>query len=483
MIDAHVPGGAAAPPLVVDLDGTLTPTDTLAEATIRLLKQRPWLVLHILVWMALGRAQFKERVAARFSLSASSIPWREDFLAWLHTERAAGRTLILATAAHRSIADAVAAKLGIFSSVLATDAGHNLKGSNKLAAIHAQVGERFSYAGDSSADLPVWRGAASAVLVGTSATVAKAAAGVTRIEAQFANPPRGLRVWARAMRVHQWVKNLLIFVPLLTSFAFTDLQASGRALVAFVAFSLAASATYIFNDLWDLDSDRQHARKRTRAFASVDLPISHGVAAAGVLLVVAFALAAALSPAMALVLLVYVVLTTFYSLVLKHYVIVDVLMLALLYTLRVMTGSVATGIVVTPWLLAFSVFTFFGLALVKRCAELVSLERAGKEGAKGRDYQVGDLVVLWPLGVGASLCAVVVFGLYIGSPEAQVHYQNSGPLWLAGVGLIYWVARLWIKTARGEMHDDPIVFAIRDFGSRITIAAMLGLVVLGHFFG
>ncbi len=484
MITANVSGGPSAAPLVVDLDGTLTPTDTLAEATIRLLKQRPWLVLNVLVWLFLGRAQFKERVASRFSLSVHSIPWREDFLGWLRAERESGRRLILATAAHRSIADAVAAHLGIFSSVLATDAGgHNLKGANKLAAIRAQVGERFSYAGDSSADLAVWRGAETAVLVGVSPQLARAAAAATRVEITFANPPRGLRVWVRALRVHQWVKNVLIFVPLLTSFAFFDLQASGRGLLAFIAFSLAASATYIFNDLWDLDSDRQHARKRARPFASVSLPISRGVAVAGLLLLVAFAVAVALSPAMALVLLVYVVLTTVYSLVLKHYVIVDVLMLALLYTLRVISGSVATGIAVTPWLLAFSVFTFFGLALVKRCAELVSLERAGKEGAKGRDYQVGDLAVLWPLGVGASLCAVVVFGLYIGSPEAQVHYRNSAPLWLAGVGLIYWVARLWIKTARGEMHDDPIVFAIRDFGSRVTIVAMLGLVIAGHFFG
>lgn len=482
MDTAGVQSGHHAPPLVVDLDGTLTPTDTLAEATVRLLKQKPWLLLHVLAWLVLGRAQFKERVAEHYRLSADAIPWREDFLRWLRAEREAGRTLILATAAHRSIAHAVAEHLGLFSSVLATDAGHNLKGANKLAAIRAQVGERFSYAGDSRADLSVWRGAETAVLVGASAQLARQAAGVTRVEAQFDNPGVGLRTWARALRVHQWIKNLLIFVPLFTAFAFLDLSASCRTLVAFLAFSLAASATYVFNDLWDLDSDRAHPRKRERPFASGAIAISKGIAVAGVLLVLAFGLAITLSPAMALVLLAYVVLTTFYSLVLKHYVIIDVLMLALLYTVRVMAGSVATGIVVSSWLLAFSVFTFFGLALIKRCAELVSMGRSGKSGAKGRDYQVGDLVVLWPLGVAASLCAVVVFGLYIGSAEAESQYRNTAPLWLAGVGLLYWVARLWVKTARGEMHDDPIVFAIRDFGSRVTIALMLVLVVLGHFF-
>lgn len=477
------PAAHPAPPLVVDLDGTLTPTDTLAESTVLLLRRRPWLVLHVLFWLLLGRAQFKARVASQVQLTARQLPWRQDFVDWLQAQRDGGRTLVLATAAHRSIADGIATHLGLFSSVLATEAGHNLKGANKLAAITALVGPRFSYAGDSRADLAIWRGAHSAVLVGASDGLARQAAQLTQVEATFPNPPRDLRLWARALRVHQWVKNLLIFVPLFTSFSIMELALSGRALVAFVAFSLAASATYVFNDLWDLDSDRQHPRKRARPFASGALPIAQGVAVALVLLAVALLLAAWLSWKMALVLAGYVVLTTGYSLALKHYVLLDVLMLALLYTLRVLTGSVATGVAVTQWLLAFSVFTFFSLALVKRCAELVSLSAQGKAEAKGRDYRVSDLVVLWPLGVGAGLCAVVVLGLYIGTPEAEQRYRNTDPLWLAGVCLIYWFARLWIKTARGEMHDDPIVFALRDFGSRLTVLAMVALVVLAHFYG
>jgi 4-hydroxybenzoate polyprenyltransferase/phosphoserine phosphatase len=469
------------PPLVVDLDGTLTPTDTLAEAVVRMLRARPWLVLHLLVWLLAGRAGFKARVAALHRLNVASLPWRQDFLDWLRMQRDQGRPLVLATAAHRTVADDVAAHLGLFTQVLASDVSHNLKGSNKLAAITSEVGPRFSYAGDSSADLPIWQAAESAVLVGASPVVARRAAAMTGIEMQFERPPAGLRVWLRAARMHQWVKNLLIFVPLFTSFQFMDPQALWKAVLAFVALSLAASGTYILNDLWDLDSDRQHARKRLRPFASGAIPIARGVFAALLLMTVAVAVGAALSAAMAGAVVLYIVLTTLYSLMLKHYVIIDVLMLALLYTLRLLVGSVATGIVVTPWLLAFSVFLFFSLALVKRCAELVALGRAGASGAKGRDYQVSDLAVLWPLGVGAGLCAVVVFGLYIGSSDAQSQYRNAAGLWLAGVGLIYWVARLWVKTARGEMHDDPIVFALRDFGSRVTILTMLGLVLAAHF--
>lgn len=472
---------ATSLPLVVDLDGTLTPTDTLVESIFSLLKKNPLNLFIIFFWLFTGRAEFKRRIASKSGFSVTNLPWREDFLSWLRAQHDNGRTLILATAAHRSIAQDVACHIGIFSQVISTGNGENLKGTAKLEEIRKYVGSRFSYAGDSAADLPIWRAAETAILVNTSNAVHREVHGSGKIEIEFSNQRAGFRLWTRAVRVHQWLKNLLLFVPLLAAFALNDVEKISSALIAFVSFSLAASATYIFNDLWDLESDRKHARKRYRPFASAQIPILHGVAVALTLLTIALASACFVSFAFVGMVMAYIVLTTLYSWALKHYVLIDVLMLALLYTFRVLAGSVATQIPTTQWLLAFSIFMFFGLALVKRCAELKSLQLAEKNATEGRDYQVQDLVVLWPLGIGASLCSIVVFGLYIGTPTATSAYRHSDLLWLVGVGLLYWNARLWIKTARGEMHDDPIVFTVRDFGSRVTLLTMVGLILAARF--
>jgi 4-hydroxybenzoate polyprenyltransferase len=251
--------------------------------------------------------------------------------------------------------------------------------------------------------------------------------------------------------------------------------------VAFLAFSLAASATYVVNDLLDLENDRAHPSKRHRPFASAQIPILRGLAVAGGLLVVALSLAAAVSQSFLLMLIFYLVLTSTYSWVVKEYVLIDVLMLSLLYTLRILAGSVAVGITTSSWLLAFSVFVFLSLALVKRCSELVAFGQSGRDAARGRDYRVTDLVVLWPLGVGAGLCSVVVFGIFISTVQTRANYASPELLWLVAIALIYWLGRLWIKSARGEMNDDPLVFTIRDFGSRLTIVAMIITTLAAHF--
>lgn len=468
-------------PLIVDLDGTLTPTDTLIESVIRLVKHNPWDVLKLPFWVLSGRSVFKSNVVSRVGFSAENLPYRQPFVDYLRSEKGKGRRIILATAAHRSIAESVAVQLGLFDSVLASDEKRNLKGKAKLEAIRETVGERFVYAGDSAADLPIWEAAEAAVLVGTSVRVAKAARRNTPIEREFPRiNPSGI-VWLRALRVHQWLKNLLLFVPLLTTFSFFDASKLATTIVAFFAFSLAASATYVVNDLWDIENDRSHPRKRNRPFANASITIPTGITVAAGALIVALMLAAFISNGFLLMLLLYITLTSAYSWVLKEYVLIDVLTLSLLYTLRILAGAVAIGALTSSWLLAFSVFIFFSLALVKRCSELVSLGQLGGEAARGRDYRVTDLIVLWPLGIGAALCAVVVFGLFISAAETQARYVSAQLLWFVAIGLIYWLARLWIKTARGEMHDDPLVFALKDSGSRMTILAMILATLVAHF--
>jgi 4-hydroxybenzoate polyprenyltransferase len=479
---AHYATSTSTVPLVVDLDGTLTPTDTLVESALLLARQSPLTLVKLPFWLLRGRESMKSEIARRVTINPDELPYREDLLDYLRQERSKGRELVLATAAHRSIAEGVAGHLGLFDRVLATDETRNLKGANKLAAIREEVGTEFAYAGDSAADLPVWEGAQAAVLVGASNAVARTVRARHPVEREFAQPAPGLAVWRKALRMHQWAKNLLLFVPLLTAFSFLPGDLARMAL-AFLCFSLAASATYIANDLWDLGNDRKHPRKRLRPFASGALPITAGVAAAVLLLGTSFALAFLVKPAFAAMLLAYVVLTTAYSWSLKERVLVDVLVLSLLYTMRIVTGSVAVGIHTSSWLLAFSLFLFLSLALVKRCSELQLLQARGQASAHGRDYRVADLVVLWPMGLASALCAVVVLGLFINAPETQERYASPALLWGLVALMIYWLGRLWIKTARGEMDDDPVLYALKDRGSRYVVVAMVGVALCAYFSG
>ncbi|AOR70198.1 4-hydroxybenzoate polyprenyltransferase [Burkholderia stabilis] len=468
-------------PLVVDLDGTLTPSDTLMESVIRVVRHKPSNLLRLPFWLAGGRASFKARVAEHADFRAETLPYREPLVDYLAHERRSGRKIMLATAAHRSIAERVNAHLGLFDLVIATRDETNLKGETKLVGIREQVGNDFVYAGDSKADLPVWAGAKGAILAGVAPGIAADVRSRIPVEREFSNPRANVTTWCKALRVHQWLKNLLLFVPLLTAFAFFDTDKVATLALAFLAMSLGASATYIANDLWDLDNDRRHPRKRNRAFASGTLSIAKGLRCAVLLLVLAFALAFAVSPAFAGMFALYLVLTTAYSWRLKSIVLLDVLVLSLLYTYRIVAGAVAAEITVSRWLLAFSVFAFLSLALVKRCSELVLLRQSDKGASAGRDYRVGDLEVLWPFGIGASLAAVVVFGLFINAPETTARYAIPHLLWFVQIGLIYLFGRLWITTVRGAMHDDPIVHILENRGSFSMLCVMVAIVLAAHF--
>ncbi|WP_436968140.1 UbiA family prenyltransferase [Burkholderia gladioli] len=468
-------------PLVVDLDGTLTTTDTLMESVIRAIKRKPGTLLRMPLWLAGGRASFKAKVAEHADFQADALPYRESLIAYLAHERESGRKIVLATAAHRSIAERVSRHLGLFDLVISTCGETNLKGETKLAGIREQVGSDFIYAGDSKADLPVWAGAHGAILAGVTPGVAANVRGRIPIEQEFRNAGADISTWCKALRVHQWLKNLLLFVPLLTAFAFFDTDRIATVALAFLSMSLGASATYIGNDLWDLDSDRRHPRKRNRPFASGALSIAEGLGCATLLLVLAFALAFAVSRAFAGMFVLYLLITTAYSWRFKSIVLLDVLVLSLLYTYRIVAGAVAAQITVSRWLLAFSVFAFLSLALVKRCSELVLLRQSDRRASAGRDYRVSDLEVLWPFGIGASLAAVVVFGLFINAPETAARYAVPHLLWFVQIGLIYLFGRLWITTVRGAMHDDPIVHILENRGSFGTLCAMVAMVLAAHF--
>jgi 4-hydroxybenzoate polyprenyltransferase len=319
----------------------------------------------------------------------------------------------------------------------------------------------FDYVGDARADLPVWAAARHAIVVGGPRLV-RAAGQVARVERVFAPPPRAPALW-RALRLHQWAKNLLLFLPLLAAHQVgngAQLLAAG---LAFLAFGLTASAVYLLNDLLDLSADRRHPSKCRRPFAAGTLPLAWGLLLAPLLLLGAAAISGLWLPApFGAVLVGYFLLTSAYSFALKRLPILDVMTLAALYTLRVIAGAAAVAIWPSFWLLAFSLFLFLSLALVKRYAELDGLQARGELTAAGRGWQVADLPLIGGLGAASGMAAVLVLALYIDSEPARRLYQLPEALWLLTPLLLYWVSRLWFKTHRGEMHDDPVVFALRD---------------------
>lgn len=467
-------------PLVVDLDGTLTPADTLWEGLVRLIKGRPRFLFLLPLWLWRGRAYFKARVWQHTTWTGQGLPLHVELHAYLIEQRRQGRRLVLATAANQGLAQEIADGLGLFDEVIGSDESSNLKGNAKLDAIRTRVGEQFSYAGGSSADAAAWQGAARAIFVGDVERLRRLCP-KSDVEAEFPAAKADWRTWLRTIRVHQWLKNVLVFVPLLTSFSLLNLHRLALAAIAFGAFSLCASATYIVNDLWDLDNDRAHPRKSKRPIASCEIPIAAALAVSASLLLSGFGLAMAASGRLAALMAVYLVLTSAYSWLLKRFVVADVLTLACLYSIRILAGAVAIDVPLSSWLLAFSVFLFFSLALVKRCAELVSLAETSIKGAAGRNYNIADLHVLWPTGIGAGMASVVVFGLFINSPETQAQYAAPHVMWLVALILLYWLLRLWIKTGRGEMHDDPLIFSLRDLNSRTSMMLILIFSLIARF--
>ena len=458
-------------PLCVDCDGTLIKTDLLHEGVLLLVKQSPMSLLMLPLWLLRGKAHLKQRIAERVRFNWPTLPYSPRVLEIIAEARAQRRTVVLATASPRVWADAIAAHVGLFDRVVATEGERNMSGAAKAASLCESYGLRgFDYIGNSRSDLPVWAQARSAIVVSSSASLVREARGASTVDEVVPAKRAGLLTYVKMIRAHQWLKNLLVGVPMASAHLLESTDSVVKALIAFFAFSLCASAVYLMNDLLDLDSDRQHIRKRNRPLAAGSIPVHHAVLMAPVLLIASVALSRALPPAFLLVLSGYFVMTLAYSLRLKRQVIVDVLMLAALYTTRIIAGAVATSVTLSFWLLAFSMFLFLSLAIVKRYSEMRVTLGQSKETAAGRGYAVSDLPVLLSLGVSAGMAAVLVLALYINDIETRRLYPNTVWLWLVAPLILYWVSRAWMKTHRGEIDDDPVVFAVRDWQSLLTVA-------------
>lgn len=464
--------------LCIDLDGTFSRTDTLVELLLLLAKQNPLSLLLAPFWLLKGKAWFKAEVARRTVFDPAMLSYNEALVGWLKAERAAGRRIVLASGADARVADAVAHHHGFFEGIVASDGKCNITGPAKAEALRDRFG-RFDYVGNAKVDLPVWAAAERAILSTNSRAAARALSRHVNF-AQVFEPGEQARprivTWLSALRVHQWVKNTLMFVPLVLAHELFNLEKLTTLVLAFVAFNLCASSVYLANDLLDLGADRKHPSKRLRPFAAGELPLEHGLVAIPLLLVLSFTIAIQASMAFTAVLGFYYLLTLAYSLDLKRRELIDVFTLASLYTLRIIAGAAAASVAISPWLLGFSIFIFLSLGIVKRVAELGSGRARGVTLLAGRGYQLDDLAMLQILGVAAGYASVVVLALYVSAPDSRALYPHHRLLWLFAPLVLYWISRIWLVTHRGEMHDDPIVFAMRDSQSRII--ALLAAFVL-----
>lgn len=457
-------------PLCVDLDGTLVATDTIAESVLGLLKTAPWKLFGALAALLHGRPRLKRYLVEHSPVDPVTLPYRGEVLNEMRRAREDGRQVLLVTASDQATADAVAAHVGLFDEAIGSDGASNLKAGRKAELLVSRFGRGgFQYVGDSPADLPIWKAANEAIMVCPSRRTQRRAEQLVPEVTVLSERPKKWKAALKELRPHQWAKNVLLFVPLYFAHQYNDPRLVFTATMAFLSFSFSASSIYVLNDLVDLPSDRQHRSKRERPLAAGTLSIPEGMVLCVASLGLSMALASLwVSPIFVLVLLGYVALTTAYSFVLKQRMIVDVLTLASLFTYRVMAGGVAVDVSLSPWLLAFSIFFFTSLAFVKRYSELIQIKSDQDQSLKGRNYVPADIPIIASVGPAAGLLAVLVFALYIYSPATVVYYTRPEALWGICLILVYWITRIWFLAARDQMHDDPVLFALKD---RISLVA------------
>ena len=465
--------------LVVDLDGTLLRSDMLFESFCASLSQDWRTPFYATRALSNGRSALKRELAAQAAIDVATLPYNEEVIAYVQQWRDNGGRSALVTASDQTYAELIGAQLGIFDEVHGSDGKTNLKGTEKSKLLVQRFGAQgFDYIGDSKADLEVWQHARKAITINLSAPLRREVDKLSASVEHLTTASGAARDYVRALRPHQWLKNILVFVPMLAAHQI-NLETFFQSTMGFLAFCMIASAVYVLNDLLDLKADRAHPRKCRRPFAAGQIPIAHGLALFFGLILLGVLLTLPLNGGFALTMMGYFSLTTAYSLSLKRRVIIDIITLAGLYTLRLLAGAMATGIPLSIWLMAFSVFIFFSLASVKRQAELVSAAARGQLAPTGRGYHVEDLPVISMMAIGSGFVAVLVLMLYVNSPEVQKLY--SSPVTLMGICamMLYWISRLAMLTHRGHMHDDPVVFTAKDRISQVCILIMGVFAYLG----
>jgi len=470
-------------PLCVDLDGTLILADLSTESLLKTVRNAPWVLPLLPLWLLRGKNCLKDKLSRITDLDASCLPYDSRVVDLVRQARRDGRRTILVTGSHQKYAEAVNVHLEAFDEIVATDESRNLTGRTKATYLHERFGRGgFEYVANGSVDLHVWEHAGAAVTVNAPRRVVQKVRQSGRPHTDLPGRRPSLKVWLKAIRIHQWAKNLLLFVPLFMAHRALEPALLVAIFIGFLSFGFCASSAYILNDLFDLESDRFHRHKRNRPFAAGALSAQAGILCAILFLGTGILLALILPVAFQLTLAAYIATTLLYSFHLKGITSLDVMLLAGLYTLRVIAGTYAAGLDLSFWLLAFSMFMFLCLALVKRVAELVDLRdresSVGISKIRGREYNVQDISILQTMGATSGYLSVLVLALYINSAEVVDLYKSPELLWLIAPLLLLWVTRLWVVTTRGYMNEDPIFFAIKDPETWIT-AILTGSILVG----
>lgn len=464
--------------LAVDLDGTLTWTDTLYESILALGRNNPLSLFFLPFWLIKGLAFFKFKVAENSELDVTTLPYNMPLIDWLKSERANGKNIVLCTASNKLIAEAVSKHLRLFDDVIASDENTNLKSVNKRRALEDEYGEKgYIYAGNSSADIKVWAGSYKAIVVNATSKIQTKATQVADVSQIFPSETVKFSDLIKALRVHQWVKNMLLFIPFLAAHQYLNVQSLTALALSFISFSLCASSIYIINDLLDLESDRRHLRKRYRPFASAKLSIGLGIAIVPLLVGASFGLGILINKEFLTILMLYFILASAYSLMLKKLLLVDCVTLAILFTARIIAGGAAVLVTPSFWLITFSIFIFLSLAFVKRFAELKIQTQGRNNIIHGRGYQVSDMPLIQTLGISSGYLSVLVMSLYMNSKDVINLYAQPKVIWLALPILLFWISWIWLKASRDEMDDDPIIFAIKDKVS-LSAGGLIALVFL-----
>jgi 4-hydroxybenzoate polyprenyltransferase len=450
--------------IVVDLDGTLILTDTFLASLLEGLR---------------GRAECKRKVSALVQLDVTVLPYNDSLISYLRKQRVAGRKIILATGAYASIANEVARHLGIFDAVLATEGNTNLTGVRKLRAVRERIGKaRFSYAGNSRADMTVWRGSDAAIVVDSPQSRSqKLRDGGLPIELELPKAHVSLGTLLRCLRPHQWSKNVLVFLPLLLAHHIWDLRALRLTAIGFIALSLIASTLYVVNDLLDLQADRLHPRKRNRPLASGVLSLSSAFVLICVLAVAASTASTFLPSAARWLLVGYAIGVLAYSTMFKRVLFLDIVSLALFYSVRVLYGGAVSGIPLSIWTLACSLFLFTSLAAIKRLTELRRVSSHSARTEEYRGYSEADITPIVSLASASGYVSVLVLALYINSSDVVLLYKHRQGLWLLCPLLILWISRMCLFANRGSLDDDPVAFALKDRATWI-IGIICAIVVL-----
>lgn len=467
-------------PLCVDLDGTVIATDSLAESLLVIIKINPLLLLLLPYWVLRGKYYLKSQLEINSKITPEKLPYRSKFLEYVKDEKAKGRKIVLATASMPSIANKIADYLDIFDEVLASENNINLRAENKADALVKRYGEKgFDYAGDSKADIPVWKHADKAILVHPKKSVLRKARKAGNVHLVFTHNYSKFLALVKEIRVYQWVKNILLFLPMLLAHEIFNFRLIKDTSISFIAFSLMASFVYVLNDLLDVEADRIHPTKRNRPIASGKISIFQAFFIIPVLFFASLGISAYyLNFEFTVMLLVYVISNIMYSFHLKKVMILDIIILSTLYTLRLIAGAVAGNVHISPWLIEFSIFFFFSLAAVKRYSELLTLKDTNQTSIKRRGYLVGDIDVVRNFGIISGYLSVMIIAFYVHGQEVEKLYKHPEFLWAISPILLYWISRVWLIAHRGKMNDDPIVFTGKDVVSWV-IGLIVGLIALG----